>query len=133
MVALVLATMLPTAQAEVVTPKVRLELPLTSEDVPELRQLLLRFAESHRLQVDDVGAKLPVSQVMPPVKGRRPFWLNLKSADVSVNVNDFMELHRFLVLIYELKPSSDFRRVASELEDLLHKRWPGKLKPFTEQ
>jgi hypothetical protein len=96
------------------------------------RILLLRFAESHRLQADDVGEKMPASKVMPPVKGRRPFWLNLKGGEIEITVTDFIELNRFGIAIYELKHGSDLQSVASELERLLDERWPGKLKPFTD-
>src|SRR5262245_49330539 len=125
-----LAIMRPAVQAEITRPKVRLELRLSPEHVPELRQLLLRFAESLGLQAEDVGAKLPVSKVMPPVKGRRPFILNLKHPDIKLSVDDFMEANRFGIFIYEYKSSTEGRQIASAFEELLRNRWPDKLKPF---
>jgi hypothetical protein len=132
---LVLATMLPSTwtDGEVIRPRVRLELHLSAEDVPELRQLLLRFAEAQGLQVVDVGAKLPISRVMPPVKGRRPFMVELRRRDIKVLATDFMETNRFLIAIYEYKPSAEARQIASEFEDLLRKRWPDELKPFVDR
>jgi hypothetical protein len=128
----VLALMIPTVQAEIIRPKVRLELRLVPEALPELRQLLLRFAETHGLQVADVGARLPVSRVMPPVKGRRPFFIELKRRDLELRVTDFMEANRFLIGIYELTPSTEGRKIASAFEELLRNRWPDSLKPFTD-
>jgi hypothetical protein len=130
---LTLAIVAPPVQGEIIRPKVRLELHLPAEDVPDLRRLLLRFAESHGLQVEDVGAGLPISRIMPPVKGRRPFILNLKHRDIELSASDFMEANRFAVIIYEYKPSTDARQIASEFQDLLRSRWPDKLKPFVDR
>jgi hypothetical protein len=130
---LTLAIMAPSVQGEIIRPKVRLELHLPAEDVPELRRLLLRFADSHGLQVEDVGADLPISRIMPPVKGRRPFILNLKHPDITLRVDDFLEANRFGVIIYEYKPSIEARQIASEFQDMLRSRWPDKLRPFVDR
>jgi hypothetical protein len=130
---LVLAAMMPICHAEIIRPTVRLELRLSSEHVPELRQLLLRFAALHQLRVEDVGATMPLSQAIPPVKGRKPFILNLKGPDIEIRVDDFMEVNRFSVFIYELKSSSGVRQVTAEFDALLRDRWPDSLKPFTDR
>ena len=116
----------------VINPKLRLELRLTAEEVPELRQLLLDFAEAHQLDVRDLGAKLPVSRVMPPIKGRRLFMLRLERPDVTVGVDDFIEQHKFGIYIYEKKSGSSPAEVIAGLEGKLRARWGDRLKPFTD-
>ena len=113
-------------------PKIRLELRLGAEEVPKFRQLLVDFAEAHQLQVQDVGAKLPVSRVMRPIKGRRLFMLRLERPDVAVGIDDFIEQHKFGISVYEQKSGSGVAEVITELERMLRAHWGDKLKPFVD-
>lgn len=114
-------------------PKIRLELRLGAEEVPKFRQLLVDFAEAHQLEVRDVGAKLPVSRVMPPIKGRTLFMLSLERPDVAVGVDDFFEQHKFGIYVYEKKSGSGVAGVITGLEGMLGAHWADRLKPFVDQ
>ena len=99
--------------------KVRLEFRITPDELAELRSVLLKFAQTERLAVNDVGTK------MPPRQERPLFYVELdRGSSVQLVVTNIRAEKRMFVWVYELEPASDFARLGSRLEEVLRRKWP---------
>jgi hypothetical protein len=99
--------------------KKRLEFQIKPAELEELRSVLLQFAHSERLTVNDLGAQ------MPPRVGRPLFWLVLVQGDsMKVTVINIRAEERMFVWFYEYQSGSNLGEIDSKLEQVLREKWP---------
>jgi hypothetical protein len=99
--------------------KKRLEFQIKPAELEELRSVLLQFAHSERLTVNDLGAQ------MPPRAGRPLFWLVLVQGDsMKVTVINIRAEERMFVWFYEYQSGSNLGEIDSKLEQVLREKWP---------
>jgi hypothetical protein len=117
-----LVSMPATAQTSLPTnlsAKKRLEFRIKPEEIQELRSVLVQFAHSERLTVNDIGAQ------MPPRRGRPLFHLDLDQDDsIKVTVTNIRAEERMFVWFYELQSGSNLAEIDSKLEHVLSEKWP---------
>jgi len=101
------------------TPTLNMQFEVRPTDLPEVMEILVRYAQKEDLTVLDVGAQLP------PKENRRIFLVKLRRQGYPyVTTENFLKQDQMIVSFYVSKQDARFQEVVDALLSELRQRWP---------
>ena len=128
LITLCLMSSITLASGKVYSPKISYSLEIESNELKKLTEVLKYFAKREKFDFYDVGTKLPKSEVIKPVIGRKPFFIDLRRGDIQIIAQDFSRKNIIELRLYDFGDKNSEYNEFLNLILQLREYWPDKIK-----